>query len=95
MNVKDPNRPTLSVTLDGREVKLVPVIIEGYRLEVEGKNVTSFLSKTPPIMRAVGALEGRGDFGVGDLETASDTRKWTVSGPVKQDTGKTDPAEKN
>lgn len=88
MRVRDPNRETLTLTLDDRTVRLRPVIIEGYQLEVDGMNVTSFLSKTPPFMRAVAALEGRGDFGVGDLETASDTRKWTVSG---HDT--TDPAE--
>jgi len=88
MMVKDPNRKTLTLTLDGRKVQLRPVIIEGYQLEVDGKNVTSFLSKTPPFMRAVAALEARGDFGVGDLEAASDTRKWTESGH-----GKTDPAE--
>ena len=86
--MNDPKRETLTLTLDGRKLRLVPVIVEGYQLEVDGKNVTSFLSRTPPIMRAVGALEARGDFGVGDLEAASDMRKWTVSGHTT-----TDPAE--
>ena len=90
MNVKDPHRDTLSLTIDGRELRLVPVIIEGYRLEVDGKNVTSFLSKAPPIMRAVGALEARGDFGVGDLEIASDSRRWAVTGKAKNDPAEND-----
>ncbi|MBZ4023912.1 hypothetical protein CKO11_15785 [Rhodobacter sp. TJ_12] len=84
----EDNRETLSLKLDDREVRLVPVIIEGYQLQVDGKNVTSFLSKTPPVMRAVAAMEARGDFGVGDLETASDRGKWKVSG-----SGQTEPAE--
>ncbi|PTV97603.1 hypothetical protein C8J27_101720 [Rhodobacter aestuarii] len=84
----EDNRVTLSLKLDDREVRLVPVIIEGYQLEIDGKNVTSFLSHDPPLMRAVAALEARGDFGVGDLETASERGKWKVSG-----NGQTEPAE--
>jgi hypothetical protein len=87
--MQDPNRETLTLKIDDRELRLVPMIIEGYQLEINGRKVTSFLSKTPPLMRAVATLEAEGSFGVGELELASEVRKWTVTGPVKST-----PAEK-
>ncbi|SOC10278.1 hypothetical protein [Rhodobacter maris] len=84
----DPKRETLTLMLDGREVRLVPTIIEGYELEIDRRNITSFLSHSPPMLRAVAALEAHGTFGVGDLELASDRKKWVLSG------GSDKPAEK-
>lgn len=86
--MQDKHRETLTITLDGRTVTLVPEVIEGYRLEVDGKSVTSFLSHTPPLLRALATLEGRGDFTVGDLETASELKHWKVTGagPASKDT---------
>ncbi|MFD2172502.1 hypothetical protein [Rhodobacter lacus] len=86
--IHDPTRETLTLTLDGRKVRLVPTIIEGYTLEIDGKNVTSFLSHSPPMLRAVASLEAQGEFGVGDLELASDRKKWAVSGGSGKPAGK-------
>lgn len=88
--MQDKHRETLTITLDGRTVTLVPEVIEGYRLEVDGRSITSFLSHTPPLLRALATLEGRGEFGVGDLETASEMKNWTVTGAAGNN-----PAEKN
>jgi len=88
--VLDPHRKTLTIELDGKKVVLVPEIIEGYRLHVDGENIASFLSKTPPLQRTMATLEEEGSFGVGDLERASELKNWSAS-----DAGTSDPAEDN